>query len=262
MVFITTNKVMQAYNEDDFLGIIIYGPPRCGKSSFSIQTLAEVYGKKHWDKELIVDYGYGPTKGGWVIDEYNWNAWKEYLTFLPEEFFGFVDKLQRAEKKAKMLIWDDAALWASEYRWNEEFAKRLGEYLNVVGTDLACLMMTAPNPKWLLTHFRELPDMHLGRVCKISANPYQRSLRYVKIYKGWMAPDLKKTGVKPEYLDYYDSHLPDWVFKEYNEKRRGYAKLAKERCMELIENISNKYTNPERKEEIKNMIVDEFDFAK
>ena len=220
MPFITTNYVLDAWKHYEYFGMIVYGPLRCGKSSFAVQELAEVYGDP-WRNPPV----------------YDWNAWKKWMTFLPEEFFHLVDVVQQKGKQAPCIVWDDAGLWASQYRWAEEFAKRISDYTSVAGTDFASIIFTTPDPRWLLKHIRDLPGGHNGRVSKMTGNPYQRTHRYMKIYEGWLAPDLKKSGVKAKYEEFYDVMLPDDVFQDYDKVRRRYAQIAKQRVLELLEDV-------------------------
>lgn len=230
MGFRTALKILEAWQNYEYFGLIVYGPLRCGKSVFSIKLLAQVYGETRVTND---------ENGNLVLEvlKPNWEAWKEWMVFFPEEFFEKVDQVQKTGRQQKMIVWDDAGLWASQYRWSEEFAKRLSEYFNVAASDFASIVFTTPDPRWLLKYIRDLPGGHTGRPIKVTGNPRQRDLRLIRIYEGWIAPDLKKSGVNPIVEDQFSVRLPDDVFREYDAVRRSYARVAKERCMELIKEM-------------------------
>lgn len=228
MGFFTAMKILEAHQNYEYFGLVVYGPLRCGKSVFCIKLLAQVYG------ETRINYDTDPPT--LEVVKPNWDAWKEWMVFFPEEFFEKVEKVQDTGKQAKLIVWDDAGLWASQYRWSEEFAKRLSEYFNVVATDFASVVFTTPDPRWLLKYIRDLPGGHTGRPIKITGDP-RTYTRLIRIYEGWVAPDLKKSGVNPIIEDKFSIRLPDNVFKEYDAVRRSYAKVAKERCIEIIKEM-------------------------
>jgi hypothetical protein len=161
------------------------------------------------------------------------------MVFKPREYVMKVRETSRVQRL--LLVWDDAGFWLSHYDYHNPFLKAVSEYLNVSASDWASIIYTTPNPKWVLTHVRNLPGGHTGRVTKVTGNPYQRTLRYIKVYKGWVAPDLKKSGVNLVFQDHFDVRLPDDVFKEYDEVRRSYADEAKQRMWETLSYIEKAY---------------------
>jgi hypothetical protein len=105
MPFITTYNILKAWRDYSFFGLIVYGPLRRGKSSFVIQLLAELYGiirHRNWKDALDLPYSrdYDPdAKYTWRewADEYpepKWDAWKQWMRFLPEKWLNLVDQAQ------------------------------------------------------------------------------------------------------------------------------------------------------------------------
>lgn len=237
MPFILVRQVLESYLKYEYFGLVTYGPLRCGKSSHAIQVLAEIYGilaNSEWKKSLSLSW---EEWVHWVTDHTTpqWDAWKEWMVFKPRDYVLKVreeNKVQRC-----ILVWDDAAFWLSHYGYKNPFLKTVGEYLNVSASDWACLLFTAPNPKWLLTHVRGLPGGHTGRISKFTAAPRAEHLRYMKVYAGWTSPDFKKSGVKPIFMDHFSVRLPNKVFYEYDKVRRSYAQVAKERMWQTLEYI-------------------------
>ena len=257
MPLITTTYVLGAWLNYEYWGLTVYGPLRCGKSSFSIQELAEVYGiiKTPGWKEAFHKLDW-ESWCAWIEDkvDYDWDAWKEYMVFKPREFVKKV--METNERQRVLLVWDDAGFWLSHYDYRNPYLKALAEYLNVAATDWASIIFTTPNPKWLITHVRNLPGGHTGRVAKPTGNPRAWHHRYMKVYKGWMAPDLKKSGVKPIYIERFKVKLPTDVFWEYDQVRRSYTEEAKQRMMETlyhIEKISGKEAAEKKAEEIERL---------
>lgn len=214
---------------------------RCGKSSHAIQVLAEVYGileHPDWRKVLTLPW---EEWYNWVNDctTPKWDAWKEWMVFEPKDY---VKKIREESSVQRcMIVWDDAAFWLSHYGYKNPFLKAVGEYLNVAASDWACILFTAPNPKWLLTHVRGLPGGHTGRVSKLTGDFWGNQLRYIKVYEGWNTPDFKRSGVNAIFMDKFSVMLPSKVFYDYDQVRRSYAKRGKERMWETLEYIETSY---------------------
>jgi Txe/YoeB family toxin of Txe-Axe toxin-antitoxin module len=221
MVFITTLRIFEAYKRYRFFPMIVYGELGIGKSSFAIKLLAEVYGK--WEDGTLV--------------ERNWDAWKEWMVFLPEEFIKRIDELQAKGERAPLLVWDDAGLWASSQKFKDKFAISLSDYFNVARTDLASVIFTTPDPSWLLKRIREIPGICYGRITYKDEDNGARhkELRYLIVYSTWKNVIEDKVGSRRLYSDMFDITLPNDVFKEYDKVRRKYAEVAKKKLEEVIE---------------------------
>lgn len=237
MPFFLTKQILTAHAEYDYFGLVTYGPLRCGKSSHAIQVLAEVYGilaNPEWRKKLYLPWD---DWVNWIKDETTpqWDAWKSWLVFEPRDY---VNKIREETGIQRCLVvWDDAAFWLSHYGYKNPFLKAVGEYLNVAASDWACILFTAPNPQWLLTHVRGLPGGHTGRVAKLTGNPTEKHIRYMKVYEGWTTPDFKRSGVSAIFMDRFSVRLPNKVFYEYDAVRRSYAQRGKDRMLETLEYV-------------------------
>ena len=225
----------------NFFGLIVYGPLRQGKSSYAIQLLAETYGilkNPEWKKALNLELG---DWAKWVQSETrpDWGAWKEHMVFPPQDFVR--KTLESNEKQRCLLVWDDAGFWLSHYTYKNPFIASVSEYMNVIASDWASVIFTAPNPKWLITHVRGLPGGHTGRVSKMSGDRYHRHERYVTVYEGWMSPDMKSGGVSTRLRDEFNVFLPNDVFAEYDQYRRAFALVAKEHMRDTLKCLDRKY---------------------
>ena len=56
-----------------------------------------------------------------------------------------------------------------------------------------------------------------------------------------MAPDFKRSGVRPIFEENFSVRLPVDVFLEYDDVRRSYAEEAKNRMWETLEFIEKRY---------------------
>jgi len=237
MPFFLAKQILTAYLEYDYFGLVTYGPLRCGKSSHAIQVLAETYGileNPEWKKMIFKPWN---VWAEWVYNKTvpEWNAWKEWLVFKPREYVTLIRKQNNIQRC--LCVWDDAAFWLSHYGYKNPFLKAVGEYLNVAASDWACILFTAPNPKWLLTHVRGLPGGHTGRVNRQTGAPGAEKNRYMKVYEGWTSPDFKKYGVQAIFMDQFKVTLPNKVFYEYDSVRRSYAQIAKDRMLDTLDYI-------------------------
>lgn len=243
-MLLSTRVILIKWVDNDYFGNIVYGPLRSGKSSLSIQLLAEVYGTlktPNW-KQALFKLDWEEWKiwfQTYVQPRLEWDAWKTHMVFKPREF---LEKVREPSKQQRvLLVWDDAGFWLSHYDYHNPFLKAVSEYMNVLATDWASVVFTTPNPRWLLTHVRNLPGGHTGRIAKTSGSPRSRHLRRMRVYEGWIAPDMKKTGVTAVLEEHFGVILPNDVYKEYNTVRRGYADEAKERMEETLQFIEKKY---------------------
>jgi len=199
-MFVSTQKILEAFANDEFHLIIIYGPLRYGKSSLAMQILAEVYNT--WDLDIL----------------------RQYIGFHPR------DVLQRWMKfkgKQKCFVWDDAGLWLHAVDWNSPFVKATGRYLNVAGTDWGGLILTTPLPTWVSKKIRGLPQAITLKVKKVSSNPRRKHMRKATAYRWWMAPDMKHTGVRKIFEENFSCMMPDPFYEWYKPFRDSFSSQAK-----------------------------------
>lgn len=219
----TARHIVKAYDENDYFGGIIHGPPRSGKSGYVIRIEAIVYGQ--WEKARAPN---GDKITMVFEDGMKWDAWKVWMRFTPPQLIDMIEYAQRKGRQQILGALDDAGVSAANYSWQEDFGKAINTYANVQASDFASLLYTTPDPRWLLTHIKNMPGGHTGRINKYTGDPYAGHIRYCRMYVGWISPDFKKSGVKPLYNDWFSKYLPDRVYQEYNPVRRTYANLAKD----------------------------------
>lgn len=212
--------ILEAHRNYEFFGGLVKGPLRVGKSSYSIQVLAEAYG---------------------TPENPDWDAWKKYLVYKPEEFAVLCDWARKARKQKLLIVWDDAGFWLSAYEWHKDLVKAVSKYMNVIATLWASVLFTAPGDRWIITKVRYLPGGHRVNIAKLTGNPYQRNLRRARWYKRWVAPDEKKSGVRVLLEDIFNVNLPNKVFYEYDSYRREYSDEAQTLLDGAIKTLRKSY---------------------
>jgi len=218
-------KIINAYYNDIFLLPVIYGEPRIGKSAYALKVLFQVY-------DFI-----------WGWDMYR--VYEECMGFRPAEVIMDWKKLGR---KIPGYIWDDAGCWLFTLDYQDPLLKEVQRYFNVLSTDIQCLILTTPDPTWILNKIGKMPGSKWIKIIRVYGDdthlgPWTDSIRYSRralTYTPWRAPDLKKTGVsKPWIQDDYSCRLPDELYEYYKPKREYYAGLVKERMWSAMNDKVN-----------------------
>ena len=106
MPLLAPTPIKRAFKDYDFFGALVKGPLRSGKSSYAIQVLAETYGSP---------------------ENPDWDAWKKYLVFKPEEFAEICRWAKNTRKQQLLLVWDDAGFWLSAYEWHTDLVKAISK---------------------------------------------------------------------------------------------------------------------------------------
>jgi len=224
--------ISRAYRFDDFLLVIIYGPLRMGKSAYAMKVLGQVY-EYYFNRPLSPDLV------------------QQYMGFHPADV---VDHWCEITKRIPMYIWDDAGYWLYSMDWNDPLLKAVQKYINVIGTDMNCLMLTTPDPTWILSKLVNMPGTLRGQVMKrdgdsVSDAPSKLYARKCRGYKPYRSPDLKKTGVNVKWDDDYSCYIPDDVYSYYRPMRENYAQMAKD----AIRKVLLKEKDKELKDTVKNL---------
>jgi len=209
--------IARAYRFDDFLLIIIYGPLRIGKSAYAMKVLGQVY-----------EYYFGRPLSPDLV--------QDFMGFHPADV---VDRWIKIKRRIPMYVWDDAGYWLYSMDWNDPLLRAIQKYINVIGTDMNCLMLTTPDPTWILSKLLNMPGTLRGKIMKnatptFSDSPSQIYSRLCRGYKPYRAPDLKKTGVNVKWEDTYSCLIPQDVYDYYQPMRRAYTDLAKQAIIDKL----------------------------
>jgi hypothetical protein len=130
-----------------------------------------------------------------------------------------------------MYQWDDAGYWLFSLNWTDPLLISVQQYMNVVGTDMNTMILTSPDPQWILSKIATMPGTMRVKIIKrdgggsdADSRLYsRRALGYVP----WKYPDLKGGGVNKKLVDDFSCKLPDEFYKWYKPTREHYAKRAK-----------------------------------
>lgn len=223
--------IAQAYRDDDFLLVVIHGPLRMGKSAYAMKVMGQVY-----------DYLKGRPLSADLL--------KDYMGFHPREV---VYRWARLKRRIPCYLWDDAGYWLYSMDWWHPLLKSIQKYLNVIGTDMNTLILTTPDPRWILKKLLHMPGAIRGKVMKrrSSRQGDSDSLKYsrrCKGYKPYLMPDLVKSGVNSLWVDDYSCKIPQDVYDYYLPLRISYAKHAKT-------SILDEYL-PDEMKETENILAD------
>lgn len=235
MPFKTTQLIEEAYRNDEFQIFIIYGPFGYGKSSFGIQILNELFGLWKHNADGSITF----LKDNWQ------DILLSKILFHPRDFvYRCYNKGadSDSDSREKTIVWDDAGYWLHALDFNHPMVKAVAKYLNVARTDFASIIFTAPLPTWITTKIRNLPQAITLKVIKVSGNSFQKNLRRANAFRYWVAPDMRKSGVRKIYEDDFSVKLPDPVFEAYKPLRKKYTTEASRNMLTELKEIDAAYS--------------------
>lgn len=213
--------IIKAFRLDDFNLFIIHGTPRIGKSAYGIKAMGQV-----------IDYLWGEdifTIKGSTAASIRAPFCQQYLGWDPNDC---VDIWLDIENRIPGFIWDDAGYWLFSLNWTDRLLISIQKYMNVIGTDMNNLMLTTPDPEWILSKIATMPGTMRIKIIKRDGGRgdsdsrvfSRRALGYVP----WKYPDLKGGGVNKKIEDDFSCKLPEPFYsKWYKPTRETYAKVAK-----------------------------------
>jgi len=205
--------IINSYFNDDFMLVIIYGTPRVGKSVYALKVMIQVY-----------DFLWG------------WDKWKVYercMGWTPEQV---IEAWAQIEEKLPAYCWDDAGCWLFTLKWADPMLIEVQRYMNVVGTDIQCLILTSPTPEWILSKIGQMPGAYWVKITKTDGAgtkflgrlpDSRRFARQATAYWPFKTPDLKTRKVRKRFYDEYSCKLDDELYAAYNPTRRMYAELVR-----------------------------------
>lgn len=205
-------KISQSYKRGGFLGAIIYGRQRLGKSSYASQVLHQIYG--------------------------NWDDVLDHIVFTLEDVVELLDNAVKNDKKIPALCWDDAGVHANKmlYFQNRMLVQYLQNLIDVVGVNLGGLLITTPSPMNLL---RALRGYEFYRVKIFTRDNYNG--RAAIGYFSSLLPSGTRI-IHRKFKDYYNVMLPDEYWLKYAHKRKSYLSTALGNLREFLTTPSSPLT--------------------
>jgi len=164
----------------------------------------------------------------WGEDIYNPRLCQKYLGWDPEDnVYRWMD----INKRIPVYTWDDVVYWLFSLNWTDPLLIAVQQYMNVVGTDMNTLMLTTPDPRWILSKIATMPGTNRVKIIKRDRGQGDNDSRVFSQraigYKSYTSPDLKTSGVNKVVEDDYSCKLPEEFYKWYKPTRESYAKKAK-----------------------------------
>lgn len=248
--------IVKSYLNDDFHPIILYGDLRIGKSTYGTKALEQALQYLTSIKQLEPKH------------------LRRYMGWDPNEV---VDQWLLEEERQPAYIWDDAGYWLHSLKWTDPVLVSIQQYMNVVGTDYNCLILTTPDPTWILSKVANMPGMIRIKVVKRDGSndlgmvsDSKRFSRRAIGYKPWKSPDLKRGGVNKVLVDDFSCKMREDLYEYYKPIRSHYAREAKKQIRANLAQANRKSSLEELKtmkklrtlekqlfEKVNNTIVDE-----
>lgn len=241
---VTAQKIVKEFMDDGFQCFIIYGKQRLGKSGFAIKVADQVL-KHLFNKQLTKE------------NLHHYMGWNPYEV---------IDEWTSVKKKQPFYIWDDAGYWLHNTDWADPFLVAISKYMNLVGTDYGTLILTTPDPQWILSKISNLESVKRIKIIKRSGGKGDSDTvkfsRRAVCYEPYRSPDLKKTGVNKRWEDDYNCKIRQDIYDYYKPLRESYNTLAKETIREEIFNKAKVKEIKElryeaNKQKLENMIAKE-----
>ncbi|MEM2066742.1 MAG: hypothetical protein QXH59_09690 [Candidatus Caldarchaeum sp.] len=227
--FVTAGYVINAFRTPDgveeFRPLIIYGPLGYGKSTYAFKVGVNVLRRL---------YGYEEGRA--------WEEVKKFTVFRPVEFMEKVEWIDKTYGRFPFIIWDDAGIWLHAMDWHDEYVVAVQKWLNVARTHLGSIIFTTPTPGWLIGKIRYFPNIVSIKIYKKDSEgkDLPRGVRRAAAYKAWLAPDMKKSGVKLLWIDTFHVRMPDDFYAWYKPRRDQYEKMARDMVRQAWDNVSKK----------------------
>jgi len=211
-------KLIYKRNQDlDFAGIIVYGPRGCGKTSFSIKTLVDLF------------------KNGFELSEEE--AYEEALDHMLYDLPNVTERIQEElenEHPTPSLILDDCGVYlgGTQYWSRMKYHSLMKSLMDTIRMASSSLILTVPSPKTLVKYAQAFDDYYVKIVRR--SGDYRRK---AKIYRQKTLPS-GKTLVNRHGTTNFTCHLPNWVYDRHKKKRKQQLGEITTEIQESIEEES------------------------
>jgi hypothetical protein len=234
------SKIINAYKTNGFESAIVFGKQGVGKTTYALKVAKEVYQR----------LGHEPYEA--------WEFALDSLFFELKDALRLMKIFRENDRTIPVIIFDDAGLWLQKYKWQREDLMKFYEVYNIIRNIVSGLIFTTPSPNDITFYVREKG----WKLVKIVRNgtakegiPIARAkiaVNTITIKKGKV-----QNVVKWKTIDDYTVHLPDWVFKEYQERRKVYEEKALEELEKVLSSFdggSETTSNPSKPRKIYDLL--------
>ncbi len=231
--------ICKNFRFDDFTLGLLHGTPRIGKSSYAVKVMGQVVDYL-WGEDIYTITGSMGHRRAPICERYlgwdpvdNVDIWADLFERIP------------------VFTWDDAGYWLFSLNWTDPLLISIQQYMNVIGTDMNTLLLTTPDPRWILSKIATMPGTLRVKIIKRDGGnsdaPSKMFARRAVGYKPWVSPDLKSKGVNKILIDDYSCKLPDEFYKWYQPTRKTYAMVAKRAMKKALRDRAEKARKKEKK---------------
>lgn len=179
---------------NDFIGAVISGQRRSGKSVYMMYVLYELY-KHDWDEVF------------------------KHIFFTMEDFTAFLMDALRTGIRVPCVAIDDAGVHfgAQAYNSHRNQVSHITALLDTIGIISKSIVVTVPSSGNLIKAIRTANFYH----CEI----HQGRTKYARESHGYLLHTSPKGQIYPtkEFIDHYDTRVPEAIYERYSRVRRKYS---------------------------------------
>ena len=210
-------RIINAYKTNGFESAIVFGKQGTGKTTYALKVAKEVYQR----------LGHEPDKA--------WELALDSLFFELKDALRMMKIFRQNDRTIPVITFDDAGIWLQKYLWYKEEMIKFYRIYNIIRNIVSGIIFTSPSPNDIAFYVREKgwklimitrngrqPDGTPKARAKIAVNK-------ITIIKGKIT-----NKIKWRTIDDYTVKLPDWVYKEYVERRKVYEEKLLEELDEVL----------------------------
>ena len=220
-------EMVRCYERDLLCWSVVYGLTRAGKSTYSIASLVQAARK--------------------LGIEADWDYVSRRVVFDPKEILEYFKAVESTGYKDLAVIFDDAGVHLHSYKafTERKFVERLSSLLQVAGVYTSNIIITTPNPHFVLKVVREMDNMAFIRVSRAGEGTAVAMIYRVRFYP----PRL--VAVKKLVREIFELKMP--YHDLYREKRVSYTKQQVATLEEYLESTEG----PQPEEPEPTIVVEE-----
>lgn len=220
----TIRNILHARKHNGLFSAIVLGERGIGKSSYAIQTLFHVFRYLGFDIET------------------SWQMALDRTLYTIPEIINFLEKSSK-EKYKDAFVFDDAGVYAGGVRWQTHYREMvlLESLCDTMRNSVYGVLLTVPDIRTLSRRLRSYDDFVIKIYLPTKQDRTRLKLpfndintRIARTYKKAMSPK-GQSSIYRRHNDSFDIMLPDWVYHEYQKKRKKYGQEDLRQLKQLIE---------------------------